>query len=184
MEGVLHRFQAVHNKIASIPSAMWLFCSFALQAITCSTLVIISGANVVDMATSDSPWYYAIQIPLTLSIAIAVRRLADEKRRARAVLVYVAFTFFLAMVAAVEFVLFANDREITTRKCRNSVTRFNFTLTESECSTLQDDQATKIGRTAAYLVIQCICIHPSISYVMDVWSNDVTALNSHTAKLR
>eukprot|EP01137_Pigoraptor_chileana_P018292 Opistho-2@77550 len=160
--------------LAQLPSLSWLRGLCILQLITCVALVIASGATQLDLSGADSPWYYSLQIPVSIAVFIIIIKVENEQRRARWVLAYASVTMILGLISSFWFMVFSNDLEIAKQKCSD----ITFNLTSVECSDNKKKQVTHIARTAVYLFVQIMCIHPAVSYVIELWSNVVTAVGS------
>ena len=162
---MLTKLKSIYNSLYVYPTVKWIRLGVILQTIGCVLLAILSAVMNPDLGSVDSPWYYLLQLPVT-GMVIYVLRCGSmaTKRRIRYMLMYAGITMVFGIISGFYFMMFANDLEITKRKCDDDAT-----LSQVWCDDEKEELSSHIVRSAVYVAVQLLALHPIVSYVIELW---------------
>eukprot|EP01135_Chromosphaera_perkinsii_P004871 Nk52_evm4s302 gene=Nk52_evmTU4s302 len=163
--GVLDFFKSVYNACIVYPTVKWVRLGLILQTLACVCLAIVSSVENADFGSVDSPWYYLLQFVVTGLVVYALKWSMPNAKRVKLMLFYAGITMIFGIISGFYFMMFANDLEIKKRQCSDDAT-----LTEAQCDEDKDELQSHINRTAVYVAVQLIALHPIVSYVIELWA--------------
>ncbi|KAJ3093740.1 hypothetical protein HDU96_002056 [Phlyctochytrium bullatum] len=127
------------------------------QAATIVVLIVhrFSSNSAKQFDSFDMTWTFLLQLPATLVLLIALTRRRGTGMSDRVLLVYLVITLLCGALASFFLMIACNFRELNCSDPQTEICQRNLST---------------IVRTSVFWFVQVLCIHPSISFILEMWS--------------
>ena len=64
----------------------WVRVFVSVQILMCLALAVVSALSYTAFDSTDSPWYYVLQVPVSIMLLLAEKKVPQDSKRSKVVL--------------------------------------------------------------------------------------------------